>query len=149
MNETVSRQAASSKWRARIAKQVKMTPYLFTVILPRLTSKGLTLSTPVLVKGGSSAITLFCGRSDIFCCPEAPCSRRHRKQLDRTLLIVALALRIQYFRCNLDKTWLRSLLPKSWWISCRMSSDTRRSLPRMAGCLYSSGMATRLSLSQH
>lgn len=52
-------------------EQVKMTPYLLIMLLPRFISKGPNNLTPTLVKGGSSGVTLSFGKSAMSCSPFA------------------------------------------------------------------------------
>lgn len=83
-------------WTARLARQVNMTPYLFTDDLPHFTLNGSNRSTPLLVKGGSSGTALFLGKSAIICVPAAPCCLRQVVQRDSIFLIVEGASIIQY-----------------------------------------------------
>ena len=67
---------ATSMRTARTAKQVKMTPYLFTRLRPRRTWKGQSI--PTDVKGGRSGVWRSTGRSAIFCSQTRPWRRRRR-----------------------------------------------------------------------
>ena len=74
--ESVSKMYATSMRTARTAKQVKMTPYLFTRLRPRRTWKGQSI--PTDVKGGRSGVWRSTGRSAIFCSQTGPWRRRRR-----------------------------------------------------------------------
>jgi len=65
--ESVSKLYAISRCTARIARHVKMTPYLFMRARPRRTWKGPKQSTPTEVKVGLSGMMRSAGKSAIFC----------------------------------------------------------------------------------
>ena len=79
--ESVSKMCATSMRTARTAKQVNMTPYLFTRLRPRRTWKGQSI--PTDVKGGRSGVWRSTGRSAIFCSQTGPWRPTH---LESTLL---------------------------------------------------------------
>lgn len=95
--ESVSKLYAISRCTARIARHVKMTPYLFMRARPRRTCKGPKQSTPTEVKGGLSRMMRSAGKSAIFCSQNGSCLFLQSKHLERTHLMGELAWMIQSF----------------------------------------------------
>lgn len=126
--ESLSNDEATSKCTALTDRQVKMTPYLFTVVLPLLTSKGPKKSTPTQVNGGSSAEILSWGRSAIRWCPGAAFNLQQTTHFDKILLIAVLAPGIQNLWRNLESMWLWPPWPVWRCMSWRMRSEMWSSL---------------------
>lgn len=130
--------------------QMKMTLYLFAVVLPRLTLRVPTFSTRVLVKRGSSCT--FSSRSAIFCWPVAQWSHLHTRHLDRTLLVIALAPEPSIF----DSTWTECgyvRCAQSSWVTAVVSTPTTVGQCELKVCrpswtVVSRGLAGSFSLGE-
>ena len=103
--ESVSKLYAISRCTARIARHVKMTPYLFMRARPRRKQ-----STPTEVKGGSWWMMRSAGKSAIFCWQKGSCLFLQSKHLERTHLMGELAWMIQSF----SRTRLRTCSLPEW-----------------------------------
>ena len=146
MKESVSNDAATSICTALRAKQVNITPYLFTLDLPCFTSKGQKQSTPTEVNGGSSGEILLNGKSAICWLAGTARTRLQTTHLAKIFHIAMLAPVIQYFWCSFASIWVLPPWPTSLCTCLRMRSEICRSLVNMIGCFDSSGIAALLSL---
>ena len=110
---SVEREYTTSRWTARLTKQVNMTPYLLTSLRPHLTRKGPKRSVPQSKNGGPGD-SLSAGKSDIFCSHGLPRRREQTTQEWMRRFTNLCSPRIQ-------KPWLRisaHVSPRPWWWTC-------------------------------
>ena len=115
MNESVSREWATSMCTARTVRQVNKQPYRFTWDLACFTRNGPERSTPTWLNGGRSGVTLSSGRSAIFWSMARACLLLQSKHLSNTFLTLEFAFVNQNLPLRKNSTYSLPEWPDRRW----------------------------------